>query len=103
MTDLIVQRGSGDKPGDDISDPLLTTIAAALSRGRAELDEGTLADQAQIERTWHDHRLGDTVSLRDPIAGRWRGKVTGVQHTIEIDSEGNVSGRTDLTVRVPRL
>ena len=38
MVDLIVQRHGGDSPGDDIVDPLISTDAVALARGRNELD-----------------------------------------------------------------
>lgn len=101
MTDIIVQRCNGDRPGPDLVEPLLSSVNAALSRGRAELDDGTLATSQRVEYAWLDQRLGSTVELDDPIAGNWRGKVTGVQHSISIDETGNISGQTDLDVRVP--
>ncbi len=48
--DILCIRGSGDRPGDDITDPLLSTVEAGLSRGRAELDEGALSDEQRLER-----------------------------------------------------
>lgn len=38
MIAIIVQRTPGDKPGPDITDPLLTAEHAALERGRNEID-----------------------------------------------------------------
>jgi len=41
VTDIIVQRCDADQPGDDIHEPLLSSVAAALARGRAELDRAS--------------------------------------------------------------
>jgi hypothetical protein len=101
MTDIVVQRCAGDRPGDDIVEPLLSSVPAALSRGRAELDEGTPARQERIGYAWQDFRLGKSIELDDPIAGHWWGKATGIQHSIQIDDQGNVSGETSIDVRVP--
>ena len=38
MLQTIIQRLPGDRPGDDISDPLLTTVEAQMERGRNEID-----------------------------------------------------------------
>jgi len=38
MLQTIVQRAPGDKPGPDISDDLLTTVAAQTQRGRSEIN-----------------------------------------------------------------
>lgn len=37
--EIICQRGGGEYPGVDISDPLLTSTDAKYSRGRAEIDD----------------------------------------------------------------
>ena len=39
MLQTIVQRLPGDKPGPDISDPLLSTKEAQTQRGRGEINE----------------------------------------------------------------
>jgi len=39
MLQTIVQRAPGDKPGPDISDPLLSTADAQRARGRGEINE----------------------------------------------------------------
>lgn len=41
MVDVIVLRGDGDVQGDDIVDPLLSTLTAALARGEQALNDST--------------------------------------------------------------
>ena len=102
MVDIVVVRGQGTSPGDDILDVLLTDLSAALSRGRAELDEGALADAPVLEVKLRDVRLGQTVQVDDAKLGVWRGKVTGVSHRIEVDDDGNLSASTSINLRKPR-
>lgn len=102
MTDIVCLRGNGDAPGDDIVDALLSSVSAALSRGRAELDQGALADQQDLTVDLHDYRIGTLVEVDDSEIGRWRGKIIGVNHSASIDESGNLSGETKLTVRKPR-
>ena len=49
MIDIIVQRAAGDRPGSDIVEPLLGSVPAALSRGRAEIDADDDADDWSTE------------------------------------------------------
>lgn len=102
MVDIVVIRGNGTSPGDDILDVLLSDLSAALSRGRAELDEGALADAPVLEIKLRDVRLGQTVEVDDTALGTWRGKVTGVSHRISVDDAGNLSGFTTVNLRKPR-
>lgn len=102
MVDIVVQRGEADRPGTDIAEPLLATVPAALARGAAELDSGEPADKISLTIAARDVRLGETVTLADPVAGRWAGKVSGVTHSFEIDEEGNIKMDTQLDVEVPR-
>lgn len=102
MTDIVCIRGQGDSPVEDIVDSLLSTVSAALSRGRAELDQGELADQQDLTVDLHDYRIGTVIDVDDSEIGRWRGKIIGVNHSASIDDEGNLSGETKLTVRKPR-
>ena len=101
MVDIVVVRGEGTSPGDDIQDVLLATVEAALSRGRAELDEGALADAPVLEIKLRDVRLGEIIEVDDSALGIWRGKVTGVSHRISID-DGNMSTSTTINLRKPR-
>lgn len=100
--DIVCLRGLGDRTGDDLVEPLLSALAPALSRGRAELDQGALADQQDITIILQDIRLGALIEVDDAEIGLWRGKVIGVNHSASIDDEGNLSGETKLTVRKPR-
>lgn len=102
MVDIVVVRGEGTSPGDDISEPLLTDLAAALSRGRAELDQGALADAPALTIKLRDVRLGDIVEVDDSALGIWRGKVTSVGHSVTVDNDGNLDYDTKLTLRKPR-
>ncbi len=100
--DILCVRGSGSNPSDDIVEPLLSDVNAALSRGRSELDQGALADQQDLTLTFQDIRLGTLVEVDDSEIGRWRGKVIGVNHSASIDGDGNLSCETKITVRKPR-
>lgn len=100
--DIVVIRGEGDSPGEDIVEPLLSDVNAALSRGRAELDQWTLADEQTLEITLQDVRLGQLIEVDDSALGNWRGKVTSVTHTVNVDDAGNLSAQTRVTLRKPR-
>lgn len=103
MVDIVVVRGEGTSPGDDIQDVLLSTVEAALSRGRAELDQGALADAPVLEIKLRDVRLGEIMQVDDAALGVWRGKVTGVSHRIATDDNGNLSAFTTINLRKPRV
>ena len=45
MSETTVIRGLGDKPGDDISDPLLTHEVARIARGEYALDSNAPANE----------------------------------------------------------
>lgn len=100
--DIVVIRGEGTSPGDDIVDILLSDVNAGLSRGRAELDQGALADEQSLEVTLQDLRLGQLIEVEDSALGYWRGKATSVVHSVSVDENGNVSTQTSVTLRKPR-
>ena len=81
-----VYRGAGDRTGAEISEPLLgSSTAAALSRGRAELDASAhprLTTTLELVAPRLDLRLGELIAVSDPAQGReWRGKIVGIKHT----------------------
>jgi len=81
--DIFVQRGSGNKQGEDIVDPLITSIPVALQRGRNELDEQSSAPQdISVEVVYRDGvRLGQVAKFYDAQTGlEWLGKITGITH-----------------------
>jgi len=100
--DIVVIRGEGNAPGEDIVEPLLSDVNAALSRGRAELDQGALADEQQLDVTLQDLRLGQLITVEDSALGYWKGKVIAVVHTVNVDDAGNLSASTSVTLRKPR-
>lgn len=102
MTDIICIRGDGDRRGDDLYEPLLSDVNAALVRGRMELDEGALSDEVSMETILMDQRLGQTLEVDDSSIGRFFGKVTSLSHQVTIDDAGNLSGSTTFTLRKPR-
>jgi hypothetical protein len=100
--DIVCIRGDGLHPGDDLVEPLLSTVEAALSRGRCELDEGSLADEQRLETVLMDLRLGQIIQIDDTALGEWRGKLTALSHSVQIDDSGNLSGSSSFTFRKPR-
>lgn len=100
--DIVVIRGEGLSPGDDIVEALLSDVNAALSRGRAELDEGALAEENDLDVKLQDIRLGQLIKIDDSRLGAWSGKITAVVHSVDMDTEGNLSANTKITLRKPR-
>ncbi|MBF0612589.1 MAG: hypothetical protein HQL55_15810 [Magnetococcales bacterium] len=83
--EIVCQRGQGDHPGEDISDPLLATTQAKLSRGRAEIDAGEALQEISITCIHRPGILpGHLVEVHDALMGQtWRGKITSVSHAAE--------------------
>jgi len=102
MTDIVVLRGSGHRPGEDIVDSLLATTALALARGDAELGNGELSNHLELTLPLTDIRLGESVRVQGPLVGSVTGKVTSLSHRVAVDDEGNLSGETQLTLKVHR-
>ena len=86
MKAIEVYRGDGDHPGPDILEPLIGNEAAALVRGKAELDAH--AQPVQTVRLVTPHRpglkLGQLVKVTDVRQGpTWIGKITGIEHRLD--------------------
>jgi hypothetical protein len=87
MTDLVVVRFLGDKEGDDIVDDLLATDAAALSRGRAELDgRSTAIVSREIDVPYEvGVELGQLVEVTDELQGEtYKGKITSLSYSAQV-------------------
>lgn len=84
MTDITAVRGAGDRPTDDIIEPLLTTLPAKLERARNELDEGELASIIRITGRYQPNAFpGALVQVSDSAqGGNWRGVITSVEHNM---------------------
>ena len=96
--DIIVQRPPGNRQGPDIIDPLLSTIPAAVARGRAEINANSGLQEVEMEVRFRSGlRLGQLVEVQDSLLNRtWRGKITGIRH---VSTGGTVT--TQLTVLKP--
>ena len=84
--DIFVQRGPGDKRGEDIVDPLITDINVAIQRGRNELDEQASAMQdVEVQTLYRTGlRIGQLARFLDiQQSVVWLGKITGITHRIE--------------------
>lgn len=82
MIDILVVRGDGLRQGEDIEDPLLSSIEVALARGRNEIDANSGLQEVVVEATIKPSSLpGELAEVHDALMGRsWRGKVSGVHH-----------------------
>jgi hypothetical protein len=86
---IIVRRGKGSHPGDDIIDPLITALPVALQRGRNEMDERASGLQdVELEIPFRPNlRNGQVVQVVDLLFGvTWYGKITGLTHRGELAS-----------------
>lgn len=86
MISVTVQRPPGNKQGPDISDPLLTSDAAAIERGRNEID-AVCSDRATFtcsgpHRRWV--RPGTVVEYHGHRS-TWRGIIRRCAITISRD------------------
>lgn len=99
MFSVIVRRGDGLHPGDDIVDPLIKTLPVALARGRNELDEQSSGlQEVQIQMFYRTGlRIGMVVEVQEQLFGTtWYGKITGLTH--QYDGTG---GTTTMTIKRP--
>jgi len=101
--DLFVQRGAGDRPGEDIVDPLISAIPVAIQRGRNELDEQASAPQSVNAETVYRAgvRRGQLARFYDIQNGiQSTAKVTGITHQVKKVGE-SVQLTTSLRVKRP--
>ena len=100
--DIFVQRGAGSKPGENIVDPLVSSIPVAIQRGRNELDERSHAQQdVELETVYRAGvRLGNLSRDHDMHSGEiWTGKNIGITHNVRRVGD---SVQTTTTLRVKR-
>ena len=99
MIDIIVIRCAGDQPGEDVVDPLITSVAVALDRGRYEINEHSGMRPTTLRTKYrNDVHLGEIAEVHDALQGKsWRGKISGIAHKA-IGS----SLYTDLNILRPR-
>lgn len=79
---IVVQRGAGQHPGPDVVHGLLGSLAAALSRGRAEIDAGEPLREVRLTCAVRPGVApGQLAEVHDALQGAsWRGQVERVTH-----------------------
>ena len=102
MVDITVFRNDGTHPGEDIVDGLISTVHVALSRGRAELDAGSLSTEVTITTTIMDVQCVQLLRIDDGF-DVWVGKCTAISHRISSDESGNIDAQSTITLSRPRL
>jgi len=82
MIDIFAIRGLGGNRGDDITDPLITTLGVALARGQVEVDKSAPIKNVQLTSKFRtDVTTGQVIEVIDALQGAaWRGKITSVEH-----------------------
>jgi hypothetical protein len=78
--DLLVQRGTGLKRGEDIESPLLTETSIALELGRNILDKNSKHTSVVLGAIYRPLvHPGELCEVHDAAQGvSWKGKITGV-------------------------
>lgn len=96
MIDIFVMRGAGDKRGEDITSPLLTSLAAALQRGQVEIDSYAPSRTVQISAKFRTGlKTGQIVRVLDSLQGAvWNGKIVSIDNGVS-----GPSLTTNLTVQ----
>ena len=99
MITVIVKRGAGDRPGPDISDPLITSEQVAIARGTAEIDKNS-TDRAMVSITGPCIGWIQPCVLVDAIEseGVYRGVVNRSAITFDISNDGKFSAGMDLEI-----
>ena len=95
MISVTVQRAPSDRPGPDITDPLLTAAHAAIERGRNEID-AQCSSRALVQTTG-PHRLFVAPGTLVSWTGRrtsWRGLVRRCGITISRDGDQFTADRS---------
>jgi hypothetical protein len=94
-----VIRAPADRQGPEINDSLLTTEAAAIERGRIEIDRNSTPRDLVILTLPLGHWIapGSLVAVQDGEALSWRGMVTRCGLSCSRD-ETSVTAETHLEI-----
>lgn len=79
-----VYRGAGSHKGDDIVDPILSSVVGALARGRNEMDAHAHRRTRVTLQILHrvGLRPGQLIQCSDVVGGWWKGMIVGVSHNL---------------------
>jgi hypothetical protein len=85
MIDIFVSRGGGNKRGPDVIEPMLCSMAPALSRGQVEIDRNAYMRSVQMSANFRPGlKTGQTIEVVDSLQGEaWRGKIVAIDNAIE--------------------
>lgn len=85
MIDLIVFRFAGDKEGEEIFDPLLSDVSAAIQRGKFEIDFNTptIPTALEIEYTATMRQGNQIAAIDSRTGGVVYGVVKDFSHVID--------------------
>jgi len=98
VIDILVIRGAGDTDGGEVFDPLLSSVEAAVQRGRFEIDSSTPIRSTEVECVYTPTlEIGKVVTVLDITTGQEvRGVVKQFSHVVE-----GVAVYTSLSLEVP--
>lgn len=85
--DIIIRRLPADRRGEDIVDPLLTDLEAAIDCGRNAIDAASMSEEVDISMVPLPAAfVGGLIETHDALYGEsWRGKITGIRHSVTQD------------------
>lgn len=89
MISVIVERPPSDRQGPDISDPLITSDAVAVERGRNEID-AACSNREVVSSAGPLSgyvRPGTLVEVADSERQTWRGMVKSSSIVVSMDGE----------------
>jgi hypothetical protein len=99
MIKALVKRGPADRPGPDITNPLITSVQAAVARGRAEIDRNcshrVLVSSTGPFTGWI--KPGALVEVADSEQVAWRGMVRSTALTMAME-DGEYKVDINLTI-----
>lgn len=89
MISIVVQRPPADNPGQDITDPLITTPAVAIARGTAEIDQAC-SDRLAVTVSgpatgWVAPGL--LAQVEDAELGTYRGMITSTSLAVTMGDD----------------
>lgn len=81
--DIIVQRGSGNREGSNVENPLVTTLSVAKELGRNLLDKNSAYTYPVVTSMYKKGvRVGQLTSVHDALQGvSYKAKIVGLSIT----------------------
>lgn len=104
MSVMEISRGAGDRPGPDISDPLLTHPDAIRARGTHELDAATSGTTVRVDGhfTGRIPAPGEMREFVDDKGRRRRGMIDEVEVILTRSDLSTFAADCNLTIEAER-